>query len=487
MLDNKQDPITGQIQNKLQFPCINQIEITPETARNILLPLHQVFCVAETAQTIANSTKSKFNLVNYFKEEGNSNFKEKQYHQSLEYYQNCLSFLDCLYFDEAINLTDDDKKEEDNDDKNIPNITSTILSNLSLTHLRIHSSNPDLYSHLISALNCAQISLQLNPSNAKSIVRRVIALYRLGLYEFAESVFNENMEKNTDLKTSINLIEKEKKKVENNSVKYNVDRYIHEIINGGNFNNTKEDVDIEKNVFVRLAGAELIRQNKYKFEDFMDKYFSKNANSLQAVTMIAIFLNWDYKKLTFNFMKYLKIYLGKDSISFNKTKEIIKKCIKFEDELWRTDQAWKVIIKLLIVDRHEIEWCDILNCSDHGVLNKIYDKYKHRLVNNNKGIKFKKKLNDKSDALYDNIKYIQTEINELKRVHEIDKQHIFNLNKSLEKSQKKYDKLKERIEALETKDDAKKEIDTLNTKIFYLQVALPVFVVILAILVVILR
>ena len=431
------------------------------------------------------TTKSKYNLINYFKEEGNSNFKQKKYHQSLQYYQNCLSFLDCLYFDQITNSSQHDDDNKDEGDTDIPKITSTVLSNIAQAHLHIHASDPDLYSHLMSSLNCSQISLKLNPSNTKSIVRRIITLYRLGLYEFAQSIFNQTVQDKINIKASVPLIEKEKKKVENNSVKYHVDRFIHEILNNdGAFKDKKEEVDIEKNVFLRIAGAELIRQNKYKLEDFMAKYFSKTIQSLQVITMIGIFLNWEYKKITSYFMKYLKIYLGEKSISFNKTKEIIKQCIKIDDQIWITDQAWKIIVKQLIIDRHEIEWCDILNVTDHGVLNKIYDKYKHKLVNN-KGIKFKKtKSNNNDNVTNENYKYVQTEINELKRLHQVDKQHIFKLVKRVEKLEKNVDNLQEKINVLEKNDSSqvlKKQMDEMNNKIFYVQVVFGIIIVLLAI------
>merc|ERR1712228_667550 len=140
--------------------------------------------------------KSKLNLINYFKEEGNNNFKQKEYHQCLEYYQNCLLFLDSIHFDQ-----NDDEKHNNN---NIDIITSTILSNLSQTHLHLYTANPDLYTHLLAALNCAQISLHCNPNNAKSITRRIIALYRLGMHQFAEQIIKNTNP--TDINPSICLI-----------------------------------------------------------------------------------------------------------------------------------------------------------------------------------------------------------------------------------------------------------------------------------------
>eukprot|EP01084_Bolivina_argentea_P240986 404680_1 len=426
---------------------------------------------------MANLTiKSKFNLIHFFKEEGNANFKKKQYEQSLEFYQHCLSFLDSIYFEQTRNSNDNSNQTSNNE---TCIMTSIILSNISETHLRLNASNPDLYSHLLSALNCAQISLQINPSNMKSTVRRIVTLYRLGLFEFAEYVTNNT----PNMQSNMVLIEKEKKRIENQSVKYHIDRFKHLLLStDGKIEDNEQEIDAENNVFLRIAAADLIRQNRYDFDDFLCKHFSKTLKSLQVITMVGVFLNWDYVQITNYFVKYLKIFLEDNILNFNKMKQVISQTLKIENTLWPTDQYWKLIIKGIIYDRHEIEWCNILNCSDNGVLNNIYDKYKHKLNDKNIGkIKFKKELNDKNNK-NDDYKWIQTEINELKRMHGIDKENIIKLSKVVKQLQKKCQTLNEKMIVVEARDNGEKKINALNKQIYNMQITFVVFVVLIAVL-----
>eukprot|EP01084_Bolivina_argentea_P236774 398071_1 len=131
--------------------------------------------------------------------------------------------------------------------------------------------------------------------------------------------------------------------------------------------------------------------------------------------MIGLFLNWKYTTIASCFVKYFK-----ESVSFNAKKQIIVQTLKMDGALWPTDQCWKAIVEQIIVDRHEIEWCDILNCMDDGALNKLYDAHKNT-ISNVSNMKFQNKVNEGSSAMKDNSKWLQSEINELKRMHQLDK------------------------------------------------------------------
>ena len=411
------------------------------------------------------TTKSKLNLINYFKEEGNNYFKQKEYTQSLEYYQNCLLFLDAIYFDQ-----NNDEKQ----DNNIQTLTSTILSNISQTHLHLHTENPDLYNHLLSALNCAQISLHLNANNLKSITRRIISLYRLGMHPFAEQLIKNTNPK--DIAPSMTLIEKERDSNVNQSVKYHVDRFKHALLK--NNSTSFGDIDCEKNVFLRIAAAELIREERYTLEYFIDRFFDRKVESLQVIGMMAVFMNWNYEKIATVFVKYLKKLSIKSS--FNKTKKIIVQTLKMDNLIWPTGQAWKEIAGLIILDRHEIEYCDILNCRDIGQLNGVYDKYKHQLMKVT-GIEFEKMVDNRESVKDVNYKWIQSEMNEIKRWHDIDKENIMKLTKALKQVQEKYEKLKKKMIVVEAVNGKmRKDFEILQVKMYNMQIVFAVIVVLVA-------
>merc|ERR1719242_2077706 len=108
------------------------------------------------------------------------------------------------------------------------NVVAVLLF-LIVTHLHLHANNPDLYNHLLCALNSSQISLRLNPQNIKSATRRIITLYRLGIHQFADEILKNMSPKDITPKCSA-LIKSEKDKIESQSVKYHVDRFKHALL-----------------------------------------------------------------------------------------------------------------------------------------------------------------------------------------------------------------------------------------------------------------
>ena len=210
---------------------------------------------------MANLTrKSKLAVIEYFKKEGNNSFKQGEYIQSLEYYANALLFLDALAVENDANGNVDDVDVEDAKQSEsrkggrrrdeIERITSTILSNLAQAHLHLHSEKPDLFDHLLCALNCCQISLHLNSANLKSATRRIVCLYRLGMQQFGDEVLEKlNKTQEAITPTTTAVIKSERDRIESQSVKYHVDRYKHALVTRdyGAFG----DIELEKDVFLR--------------------------------------------------------------------------------------------------------------------------------------------------------------------------------------------------------------------------------------------
>ena len=136
---------------------------------------------------------------------------------------------------------------------------------------------------------------------------------------------------------------------------------------------TEEDVQIENNVFLRVAVADLMRRRGCNLHDFNHQYFKQKVDSLTVIGMIGIVLNWSSKRMSSQFNQYLAECVGDDAISFKRKKKIIVQTLKSEQGLWPTDQVCEISDQCIGLERSRRSECQCLRvlCGENDNVDDI--------------------------------------------------------------------------------------------------------------------